>query len=58
MSKSGMFLNSKVSIPIYIVGIDNHFLPCEYKNGDEQIAENCIEYELSEANKYEFTRES
>ncbi len=52
------FLNSDISIRISIVEIANLFWVCRCKNADEQIVENRIEIDLSEAEKYEFIHKS
>ncbi len=56
--RSGLFLNSNIFILIFIAGIANLFLFCECKKAGEQIVENRIEIDRSEAEKYEFTHES
>ncbi len=50
--------NSDISFRIFTVGIANLFSCCECKKIDEQIVENRIEIDRSEAEKYEFIHES
>ncbi len=52
------FLNSNISVRIFIVGIANLILICEFNKIDELNIENRIEIDRSEAEKYEFIHES
>ncbi len=56
--KSGIFLNSNISIRIFTIGIANLFDACECRKIDEPNIENRIVIDRSEAEKYEFIHES
>ncbi len=51
------FSNSNIFIRMFTAGIVNLVLYCECKKADEQIFDNRIESDRSEAEKYEFTHE-
>ncbi len=54
MSRSGILWILNFYILIFIVGIAKIFLFWDYKKVNEQVMENCIEMDRSEAEKYEF----